>query len=319
MKKVLIVDGNAILHRAFHAMPEWRNGNGEATSGVYGFFSMLLKAREDLDPTHLVVAFDMPEPNFRHAMYVGYQANRGKDEQLDRDIWEQVERLKIALDKLSVPVFTAAGYEADDVIGTICEQIERVEGVTGIVLTGDRDLLQLVSDKIKVFMPVKGLSEAKLLDRDGVKEKMGVWPEQIVDYKGLTGDPSDGYPGVAGIGPKTAVELLGERGTLDDVYVKVRDPKLPIRKSVTEKLLQGYEMAKMSQKLAQIIKDAPVKFVLDEATMPTRETMAAFFEEVGHPSLRARVLGKEGVEKLPEATKNRRADLKLNSGQESLF
>ncbi len=347
MKTLLVIDGNAVLHRAFHAMPEWRNRSGEATSGVYGFFSMLLKAREDLNPDYLVVTFDMPEPNFRHAMYVGYQSNRGRDEQLDRDIWEQVEKLKVALEKLGVPVFAVAGYEADDVIGTVALQAtssksqipnpksQKVDEV--IILTGDRDLLQLVDDRVKVYMPIKGLSETVLLDRDGVKAKMGVWPEQIVDYKALVGDGSDGYPGVAGVGPKGACQLISQFENLDRLYGEITsskpqiparnathsvaggpNPKSQIKDNLKAKLLEGYEMARMSQKLATIICDVPLTLDLGKAVMPSKEKFAQLFEEVRHPSLKARVMGEE-FKTQNSKLKSERQNSKVSENQELLF
>lgn len=312
--KLLIVDGNALIHRAFHAMPEWRNRSGEATSGVYGFFSMLLKTWDELAMTHLVVAFDMPEPNFRHAMYVGYQSNRGRDEQLDKDIWEQVEKLRVGLSILGVPVFSMPGYEADDVIGTLCERAkESNRELEIIVLTGDRDLLQLVDERVRVYMPTKGLGEAVMLDRAGVVTKMGVKPEQIVDYKALTGDGSDGYPGVAGIGPKTAVGLLAEFGTFEVLYEAMSTEKGRgrIPPGVVRKLVEGYEMGRMSRELAVIRCDVPVVFDLALAAIPSREKFALLFESNGHPSLKARVLGEEYIKK-----SEKRA---VNTGQGQLF
>ncbi|MBP9782020.1 DNA polymerase I, partial [Candidatus Woesebacteria bacterium] len=146
MNKLLILDGNSVLHRAYYAMPEWRNRSGEATSGVYGFLSMMLKAIDDLKPTHLAVVFDHPSPTFRHTMYVGYQTNREKDRQISEDIWGQIEKLKIVLDKMSVPVFQVSGFEADDVIGTLATQCK--ESV--VIITGDRDLMQLVNDRVNL-------------------------------------------------------------------------------------------------------------------------------------------------------------------------
>ena len=315
--RLLVVDGNAILHRAFHAMPEWRNRSGEATSGVYGFFSMLIKIKQDLKPDYLAVAFDAPEPNFRHGLYVGYQSNRGRDEQLEKDIWEQVDKLKQVLEKLGVPVYQTGGYEADDIVGTLCEKaLNGKEKTEVVVLTGDRDLLQLVNDRVGVYMPSKGISEGKLLDRNGVRQKLGVWPEQVVDYKALMGDGSDGYPGVAGIGPKTAVGLLEKYSDLEGVYKAVVGGGVAgkgMSEGVRMKLAQGQEMAMMSRKLAEIVRDVPVAFEMEKAKMPSESQLGEAFEGLGYKSLVARVAGfRKGKEEKKKKDK-------ANEQQTSLF
>ena len=168
INRLLLIDGNAVLHRAYYALPDWRNRSGEATAGVYGFLSMLLKAIDELKPTHLVVVFDSPEPTFRHTMYVGYQVTREKERQVSEDIWGQVEKLKIVFEKMGVPVFAVPGFEADDVIGTISAKREalRAKGknIEVIIITGDRDLMQLVNKRVKLYMPQKGLSDGILID-----------------------------------------------------------------------------------------------------------------------------------------------------------
>src|SRR3989344_5070588 len=184
MDKLLILDGNSVLHRAYYALPDWRNRSGEATAGVYGFLSMMLKAMDDLKPTHVAVVFDNPEPTFRHSMYVGYQTNREKDRQISEDIWGQVEKLKTVMEKLGIPVFCVAGFEADDLAGELTTQAEKTKAEV-ILITGDKDYMQLVNDKVHLYMPQKGLSDGAIIDRDKVREKLGVEPEQVVSYKGL--------------------------------------------------------------------------------------------------------------------------------------
>src|SRR3989344_6311523 len=146
MNKLLILDGNSVLHRAYYALPDWRNRSGEATAGVYGFLSMMLKAIEDLRPTHLIVVFDHPSPTFRHTMYVGYQTNREKQRQVSEDIWGQVDKLKQVCQLLSLPVFQLSGFEADDLIGTIATKAKKFNQV--IIITGDRDMMQLVNLRV---------------------------------------------------------------------------------------------------------------------------------------------------------------------------
>ena len=300
MSKLLILDGNSVLHRAYYALPDWRNRSGEATAGVYGFLSMTLKAIEELKPTHLAVVFDCPEPTFRHQMYVGYQTNREKERQVSEDIWGQVEKLKIVFEKMKVPVFSVPGFEADDVIGTLSLQAAMTnhqdtnktqspkskDQTEVIIITGDRDLMQLVNDRVKLYMPLKGLSDGQIVDREKVRERLGVWPEQVIDYKALVGDSSDNYPGVTGIGPKTAVKLLEEFETFESV----------VKKSGNQKVIDGYDGGELSKRLATIRTDAPVTLQLNEAIIPSQEKMAEVFKELGHKSLIKRVGGKEESE-----------------------
>lgn len=279
MSKLLILDGNSVLHRAYYALPDWRNRSGEATAGVYGFLSMLLKAIEELKPTHLAVVFDCPEPTFRHTMYVGYQTNREKERQVSEDIWGQVEKLKIVFEKMGIQVFATPGFEADDVIGTIAKK-SRLEV---IIITGDRDLMQLVNDRVKLYMPLKGLSDGQIIDREKVKERLGVWPEQVIDYKALVGDSSDNYPGITGIGPKTAIRLLEEFKTFENV----------VKKSGNQKVIDGYEGGELSKRLATIRTDAPVS--IDEHLMKTTDehVILDVLKELGYKSLVKRVSGED--------------------------
>jgi len=281
MSKLLILDGNSVLHRAYYALPDWRNRSGEATAGVYGFLSMLLKAIEELKPTHLAIVFDTPQPTFRHTMYVGYQTNREKDRQISEDIWGQVEKLKVVFEKMGVPVFAVPGFEADDVIGAISVQSLASSVQEVIIITGDRDLMQLVDDRVKLYMPQKGLSDGIIIDREKVKERLGVWPEQVIDYKALVGDSSDNYPGVTGIGPKTAVKLLEEFKTFENV----------VKKSGNQKVIDGYEGGELSKRLATIKTDAPVTFDSAKSEVPSTNKITEVFKELGYKSLMKRAGG----------------------------
>lgn len=275
MNKLLILDGNSVLHRAYYAMPEWRNRSGEATSGVYGFLSMLLKAVEELKPTHLAIVFDHPSPTFRHNMYVGYQTNREKDRQISEDIWGQIEKLKQVFDLLKVPVYQVSGFEADDLIGTLSKQAK----CDVVIITGDRDLMQLVNKKIKLFMPIKGLSDAIIVDEEKVMERLGIRPDQVIDYKALVGDGSDNYPGVPGIGPKTAIKLLQEFGTFESV----------VKKAGNVKIVNGYESGELSKRLATIKQDSPVTLNLKKTEIPSKEKFVETLQELGYRSLTRRV------------------------------
>lgn len=291
MDKLLILDGNSVLHRAYYALPDWRNRSGEATAGVYGFMSMLIKALEQLKPTHLVIVFDHPSPTFRHNMYVGYQTNREKERQVSEDIWGQVDKLKEVFQLLSVPVYQLAGFEADDVIGTISVQASAFS-VQTIIITGDRDLMQLVDEKVHLCMPLKGLSDMTEVDRDMVHERLGVWPEQVIDYKALVGDGSDNYPGVVGIGPKTAIQLIEEFGSFEEIYKSLSitpQPPLNLRGGVNRKLIDGYEGGELSKRLATIKRDVPVTYDNTQCSIPNAQKMAEVLAKLGYRSLTKRV------------------------------
>lgn len=289
MNKLLILDGNSVLHRAYYALPDWRNRSGEATAGVYGFLSMLLKAIEELKPTHLAVVFDCPEPTFRHTMYVGYQTNREKERRVSEDIWGQVDKLKLVFEKMGVQVYAVPGFEADDVIGTISVQSLASSVWEAVIITGDRDLMQLVNKKVNLYMPQKGLSDGMIIDEEKVKERLGVWPEQVTDYKALVGDSSDNYPGVVGIGPKTATELINKYYNFYNIYKKIGEVKETIR----QKLVAGYDGGELSRKLAAIRTDVPVSIDEHKMKIPDEHKMLEVLKELGYKSLVKRISGED--------------------------
>lgn len=251
MNKLILIDGNAIIHRAFHALPPLTK-NGKMVNAIYGFFSMFFKILEDQKPDCIIVCFDMAKPNFRQSLYAGYQATRPK---VSDDLAPQFEEIHEILERAKVQIFELEGYEADDLIGTLSVQ-GKEEGFEIVIVSGDRDLLQLVNSHVKELMPITGLTNTILYDSEKVEEKFGVRPSQIVDYKSLIGDASDNYPGVAGIGPKTAVTLLTKYQTLEGVYEHISE--LP--EKVMKKLAEGAEDAVLAKKLATIACDAPIHF-----------------------------------------------------------
>ncbi len=282
MTKLILIDGNAILHRAYHALPPLTSKNGVQINAVYGFISMLLGIITTLKPTHIAVCFDTPKPTFRHVEYLGYQAHRPR---LESDLTSQFEIIYKVLDAMDIPIYKQEGYEADDVLGTIAKQTEKVGEV--VIVTGDRDILQLVDDRVKVYMPIKGLSEGKIYGEEEVIERMGIHPNQVVDYKALVGDPSDNYPGVPGIGPKTASHLIAEYQTVENIYKNLA----LITPRVSKKLAEGIESAGMSKKLATIVKDVPVTFHLEKAQkwdIDNKKTLE-LFEKFGFKTLTERV------------------------------
>ncbi len=322
--RLILIDSFAILHRAYHALPPLTNRSGELTNAVYGYCSILLKVVADLQPKYLVAAFDTPESTFRHDLFIGYQSQRPET---DQELSSQAEKVHFLVKALGIPSYEAPGFEADDVIGTLTRQALRQgnEGKSNrktkkqnlnlevIIVTGDKDLFQLVNEKVKLFMPVKGLSEAQLFGEKEVFEKMGIKPEQIVDYKALVGDPSDNYPGVPGIGPKGAIELLQKFKTLADIYLSLSEITSPV---LAKKLADGRESAFLSQKLATVATEAPVDLKLEEAVLKdfNRPEAIEFLRELGFKSLISRIAGRE--EKKEERKKKKTPE---ESGQERLF
>lgn len=281
-KRLVLIDGHAIIHRAYHALPPLTGPGGQPTNAVYGFVNMLLRAVEDLAPTHLAVCFDSREPNFRQEIYIAYQAHRPE---ADQELQDQVNLVKEVVEAAGVPVVIKGGFEADDLIGTLAKKAAK-KGVEVIIVTGDRDLLQLVDGNIKVYAPIRGLSEARLFGKKDVAEYLGVSPSQVVDYKGLIGDASDNYPGVQGIGPKTAVFLLGQYKSLDGVYKALKAGK--ISGSLKNKLEEGEESAKLSQRLAKIVTNAPVDLNLTAMELENFQESERFvnkLKEFGFKSL----------------------------------
>lgn len=254
MKKLLLIDGNAILHRAYHAYPPLTNAKGQPVQAVYGFFTMLLGVLAEQKPDHLVVCFDRPKPTIRQAMYAGYHAHRP---QATDDFISQIVLVHELLEKMNVRVFELDGYEGDDLIGTIAAKVvSDTEDSHVVILTGDRDMLQLVNHRVRVLMPIVGVTKTQLFDEKAVEERYGVHPRQFIDYKALIGDASDGYPGVTGIGPKTASKLLAHFQTFENLYNNLGE--LPEKYAVL--LATDAEQAALAKKLAAIITDAPVQF-----------------------------------------------------------
>ena len=290
MEKLVIIDGNAIVHRAYHALPPMNTKDGKPTNAIYGFFSMLLKLLSDLKPEYLIVCFDRPKPTFRKQMYVGYQAKRPK---MSDDLVPQIDLLHETLDKAKIAHFEIDGYEADDLIGTISAQSGKKDLET-IIVTGDRDLLQLVNNKVKVLAPILGITKMVLYDEEKVKEKYGLNPSQFVDYKALVGDASDNYPGVSGIGPKTASELLNKYENFENLYLHISE--LP--ENLATKLAVDAEQAALAKKLAKIVTDAPVKMELEKARTEKIDTkgLLSEFQELGFKSLIGRIPGHNEAE-----------------------
>ena len=258
-----LIDGHALAYRTYFALTSggtassrWLTSKGEPTAGVYGFTSVLLRLLEQERPDYLAVVFDTGK-TFRDDIFPEYKATR---EKMPEDLRPQIDQIRNLVDTFNIPRAELDGYEADDVLGSLANwAVEK--GLAVKIITGDRDLLQLVNDRITVSLPGRSLSDAKDYFRDDVKDSLGVWPEQVVDYKAITGDRSDNIPGVYGVGEKTAVKLLEEYQTLDQIYENLAD----IQPRFQTKLADGREKAYLSQKLATIISNLSVEIDLEQA------------------------------------------------------
>jgi DNA polymerase-1 len=251
MSRLIIIDGNAIIHRAYHAIPPLTTKDGKVVNAVYGFTSMLLKVWKDLKPDHIAVTFDMAGPTFRHVQFKEYKATRVK---ADQALYDQIPLVHEVVESFDLPIFEKKGYEADDVIGTI---VEKTKGKAEVfVVTGDMDTLQLVQEGVKVYTLRKGISDIVIYDSKEVDNRFGFGPEKMVDYKALRGDTSDNIPGVPGIGEKTATDLIKAYGGIENIYQQLKDDKSKIKSEikpgVLNKLIEGEASARMSFELASI-------------------------------------------------------------------
>ncbi len=259
--RLLIVDSNALLHRAFHALPPLTTKSGEQTGAIYGFLLAFLKAIKDLSPKYVVACFDTKAPTFRHIEFKEYKAQRPKTPD---EIISQLPKTQDILREFNVPVFSKEGFEADDLIATITRKaLEWSKEADIYILSGDLDNTQLVSDNVRVYSLGKGVKDIIVYDKDKVFERFAVWPDQIVDFKALVGDSSDNIPGVAGIGQKTAASLLQGFGNLDNLYEKIeQDPNIKPR--VKEILKKYKEEAFLARKLVKMKNDVDIDFNIED-------------------------------------------------------
>ncbi|MBI4304385.1 MAG: DNA polymerase I [Chloroflexi bacterium] len=292
-KPVLVVfDGNAIVHRAYHAFQNTKtltvSKTGEIVSAVYGFASMLLKAINELKPTHVAIAFDKKGPTFRHEMYDQYKAQRPP---MAEELSNQLGRVRELVEAFHIPIFEIDGFEADDVLGALSRQASE-HGVDTVVVTGDADIMQLVSPQTKVLYPKPrgSFSETILYDEKAVAEKYGVKPEHIPDLKALMGDPSDNIPGVPGIGEKTATKLIQQFGSIEQIYAHIDEATPPKLQTL---LRENEARARQSKQLATIVTQIPVTLDLDECRVTNydRNKVTELFRELEFFSL---------LKKLPE-------------------
>lgn len=257
MRTYLLIDGNAIMHRAFHALPSTLTAkDGTPTNAIYGFFTMLYKVLHDFSPDYVTVCFDTPVPSFRKKLLKEYQAKRPK---APDEFKQQVPVILSLLDDAGIHRVQKEGYEADDVIGSFAHAIDPT--IQTLILTGDKDILQLVNSHTKVIAPKTGISSLILYDEKRVEEKIGVPPSRIIDYKALAGDPSDNYHAAKGIGPKTAIQLINQFGTIEQIYDEIDK----IEKERIKKILIQYkEKVFLLKKIATIITDLDISINLEQ-------------------------------------------------------
>lgn len=285
MSTLLLIDGHSILHRAYHAFPKTlTTSSGELTNAVYGFTRILLTVIKKFHPEYIAVAFDTPKPTFRHQEFAPYKEQRPE---MESEMASQIGRVHEVVATLNIPIFEIDGYEADDVIGTLATQAtaERV-GLKTLIVTDDRDLLQLVGNGVRVYMARKD----EIWGRAETEAEFGLPPEKLDDYKALRGDPSDNIPGVHGIGPQKTRELLTRFGSFEEVYRNLDK----IEPKTRELLVASAEVAALSKKLATIVRDAPLQLDLEECRTEDfdRTAVEKLFAELEFRSL---------LKSLPEA------------------
>ena len=270
-EKILLIDGHSILNRAFYGLPDLTNSEGKHTGAVYGFLNILFRTIEEEKPQYLTVAFDLKAPTFRHKMFDAYKGTR---KPMPEELREQVPLIKEVLTAMGVNIVTKEGYEADDILGTLAKKSE-AEGMEATILSGDRDLLQLATEKILIRLPktVRGKTTIEDYHTQQVIEKYQVTPSQIIELKALMGDSADNIPGIPGVGEKTATKIIAEYGTIENAHEHLEELK-PNR--ARESMREHYDLAQMSKALATICTDSPIEFSYEDAKLGNLYTKEAF-------------------------------------------
>jgi len=296
-KTLVLLDAHAILHRAFHALPDFSSPSGEPTGALYGVVTMVLKIVEELKPDYIVACFDLPEPTYRHDAFDGYKAKR---EKTDDTLVTQIDRSRDIFAAFGIPIYEHPGFEADDVLGTIALQVKGEKGLSVIIASGDMDTLQCVDKKrVQVYTLRKGIKDTVMYDEKAVKERFGFPPSLVVDYKGLRGDASDNIPGIAGIGEKTATELITNFGSIEKIYktLEQKDGEKKfqaagIKPRIVKLLKEQKEEAEFSKMLATIRTDTPITFELPQKYWKEAadvEAVLTLFSDLGFRTLAARI------------------------------
>ena len=307
-KRFLIIDANALIHRAYHALPPLRNKKGELINAIYGFCSIFFKVLKELEPDFIIAAFDLPFPTFRHKEFKEYKAKRPKTPE---ELSQQILKVKDLLKEFDIPVLEKQGFEADDIIGTVSRLVLKKETkpqIENIILTGDTDLFQLVDPDTKVYFLKKGIKNTVLYNKKLVKERyQGLDPEELVDFKALKGDPSDNIPGVPGIGEKTAMELIKRFGSLENLYSTLNQKSalktnsIDLNQRIRDLLQEHKEKAFSSRNLVRIERNVPIDFDLEKCQWEEgdREKVIQSIKELGFRSL---------IKRLPNFKKSEQND-----------
>lgn len=311
MKRLLLIDANSIIHRSFHALPPFTTPEGKPSGAIYGIASILLKLWREEKPDYVAALFDRPEPTFRDKKYKEYKAQRPPTAD---ELIAQIIEAHHLFAAFNVKTFEKPGYEADDLIATFAEQFKHERDMQVVILTGDRDTLQLVEDNHVVVQTFnKGVSDTTIYDEKAVIEKYGLAPSQLIDYKALVGDTSDNIKGVPGVGPKTAVGLIQRFGTVKKMFETLHeDPKLDAKFGPFKK------EAELSEELVTLERRVPIEMPALEDLAPHEATDAitAYFQTMGFQTLLKRLLTKGEPEK-KEAKP--RPEAKPKNAQQSLF
>ena len=263
-EKLVLIDGHSILNRAFYGVPDLTNTEGLHTNAIYGFLNIMFKIIEEEDPTYLAVAFDLSAPTFRHKMYDAYKGTR---KPMPQELREQVPVMKEVLSAMGILTMEQEGFEADDILGTMAKRAEK-EGVLVALVSGDRDLLQIATDKIKIRIPKTKGARTEIEDyyAKDVEEKYHVNPQQFIELKALMGDTADNIPGVPKVGEKTATALMEQYGSIENIYAHLEEIS---KNSIRTSLAENRELADLSKKLATIDIDAPIRYTLADARTGT--------------------------------------------------
>lgn len=291
-KQILaVIDGNSIVHRAYHALPPFTTKEGVLVNAVYGFFSFLFRIIKELKPAAIAIAFDLAAPTFRHQEFEGYKAKRKK---APDNLYHQIPIIKEILEALNVKFFTKEGFEADDLLGTMAVLTKKTHDFKVIIISSDTDILQLVDEGTQAMILQRGISQLDIYDEKKVREKyQGLRPKQLIDFKALRGDPSDNIPGVFGIGEKTAINLISQFEDMDKLYSSLgrEETAKVIKKSVLDKLINQREQAFMSRNLAEIRINAPIDFDPQLCLWQDydRERAIELFRKLGFSSLITRL------------------------------
>lgn len=321
-KRLLLIDSHALIHRAYHALPPLTAPDGMMVNAVYGFASIFLRVAKELKPNFIAAAFDLAGPTFRHEAFAEYKIQRPKMEQ---DLSEQIPFVKDFLKALEIPIYEKQGFEADDVLGTIVDQITKKEkDLEVVILTGDMDTLQLVQKNVSVCTFKKGVGDIMFYDPGAVKERFGIEPRQTIDFKGLKGDPSDNIPGVPGVGDKTAAMILQYFGGIDELYeyLEGKNKKTAAEKilkpKVREALITNKDQALFSRELATINLEVPIKFDLASSVFEPEhlesEAVRAFLQRMGFFSLMARIRNEVGQDSKKAPTPSSVIPAKISRG-----